>query len=320
MPDSSQTWSSGGNLGLLLSAIAIGPLILLGNPAVALLVAAVIALSLNRVPVPRASVYSKYCLQTAIVLLGFKLNLQTVWQLSATYTWGVALFVVGTLVVGYLISRMIGAERVPSALIVSGTAICGGTTIATLSPVIGARPHETAVTLSLVFLLNVVALFTFPLIGHALELSQLEFGLWSALAIHDTSSVVATAAIYGDEAAEVATTIKLGRTLWLIPLVLFASLLASSTAESGAARVRVPGFIVAFVAATAIGTFVSLPELMTAGASTLSKALLVCALFLVGCELTRATLKEIRGKTFWLGIGLWLTAAPLTLLAIRYFH
>ncbi len=320
MPSSSEAITSGSNLGLILSAVAIGPLILLGNPAVALLAAGVIALSLNRVPVPRASLLSKYCLQTAIVLLGFKLNLQTVWQLSATYTWGVALFVLGTLGVGYLLAKALRSERIPSALIVSGTAICGGTTIATLSPVIGARPHETAVTLSLVFLLNVVALFSFPVIGKWLDVSQLEFGLWSALAIHDTSSVVATAAIYGDEAAEVATTIKLGRTLWLIPLVLLASVIASSQAQPGAPRVRVPGFILAFVAAASVGTFMELPQVVMSGAGELSKALLVCALFLVGCELTRATLKEIRGKTFWLGIGLWLTAAPLTLMVILYFH
>ena len=322
MPGSSQAWSSGNNLGLILSAVAIVPLVLLGNPAVALLVGGTITLILDRTPVPRASLGSKYCLQAAIVLLGFKLDLHTVWELSATYTWGVALFVLSTLSAGYLYSRALRSDRIPSALIVSGTAICGGTTIATLSPVIGARPHETAVTLSLVFLLNVVALFTFPLIGHWLDLSQLEFGLWSALAIHDTSSVVATAAIYGDQAAEVATTIKLGRTLWLIPLVLLASVIASSSAGqgSGKAKVRVPGFIIAFLAATAFGTFVELPTELTRGAGTLSKALLVCALFLVGCELTRATLKQIRGKTFWLGIGLWLTVAPLTLLLIRHFH
>ncbi len=312
--------TSATHLGPLLSAIAIGPLILLGNPAVALLVGGIIALALNRVPVPRAGLMSKYCLQTAIVLLGFKLNLETVWQLSATYTWGVALYVLGTLGVGYLLSRLIRADKIPSALVVSGTAICGGTTIATLSPVIGARPHETAVTLSLVFLLNVVALFAFPLIGHALDLSELEFGLWSALAIHDTSSVVATAAIYGEEAAEVATTIKLGRTLWLIPLVLLASVLMSSRAEAGSPRVRVPGFILAFVAAATVGTFVELPDTLTRGASILSRSLLVAALFLVGCELTRATLKEIRGRTFWLGISLWLMVAPLTLLAILRFH
>ncbi|MEM8767411.1 MAG: putative sulfate exporter family transporter, partial [Pseudomonadota bacterium] len=298
----------------------IGPLIYLGNPAVALLAGGTIALALNRTPVPQASVISKYCLQTAIVLLGLKLNLETVWTLSATYTWGVAAFVLGTLAVGAVLGWLIRAERIPTALIVSGTAICGGTTIATLSPVIGARPHETAVTLSLVFLLNVVALFSFPLIGKALDLSQLEFGLWSALAIHDTSSVVATAAIYGEEAAEVATTIKLGRTLWLIPLVLAASFFMTGPGQEGSPKVRIPGFILAFLGATAVGTFLDLPGLLTSGAGMISKALLVIALFLVGCELTRSTLRQIRGRTFWLGIGLWLAVAPLVLVAVLKLH
>jgi uncharacterized integral membrane protein (TIGR00698 family) len=304
--------------GLIVSAVAIGPLVLLGNPAVALLMAGALALGFDRAPVPHAGVLSRYALQTAIVLLGLKLNLATVWELSATYTWGVAAFVLATLSVGALLGWLLRTERVPGTLITAGTAICGGTTIASLSPVIGAKPHETAVTLSLVFLLNVVALFSFPLIGEWLSLSQLEFGLWSALAIHDTSSVVATAAIYGDEAAEVATTIKLGRTLWLIPLVLLASVISSVGA--GKAKARVPGFIIGFVAATAIGSFVPMPELVRETAGTLSKALLVCALFLVGCSLTRTTLKQIRGKTFWLGILLWLTVAPLTLLVIRQAH
>ena len=169
------------------------------------------------------------------------------------------------------------------------------------------------------FLLNVVALFTFPLIGEWLSLSELEFGLWSALAIHDTSSVVATAAIYGDQAAEVATTIKLGRTLWLIPLVLLAGIL-SSAGGSGPARVRVPGFILAFVGATALGSFLPLPELVPAAAGQLVQGAAGLCLFLVGCELTRTTLRQIRGKTFWLGIALWLTVAPLTLLIIMQAH
>ena len=306
--------------GFVLSALAIGPLIYLGNPALALLTAAAIALILDRAPVPRAGLFSPYCLQAAIVLLGFKLNLQTVWSLSATYTWGVALLVLGTLAVGIFYARLLRAERIPSALVVSGTAICGGTTIATLGPVIGARPHETAVALSLVFLLNVVALFTFPLIGEYLSLSQLQFGLWSAVAIHDTSSVVATAAVYGEEAAAVATTIKLGRTLWLIPLVLLAGVLMSSGREAGRAKVRVPAFIVAFVGAAGLATFLPLPEMLLTLSGRLSKALLVCALFLVGCELTRNTLRAIRGKTFWLGILLWLTAVPISLLVILRVH
>jgi len=318
MSNLSEAARPGPNAGLILSALVIGPLIYVGNPAIALLVGGAIALIFNRVPFAQAGLVGKYSLQTAIVLLGLKLNLETVWALSATYTWGVALFVLATLGAGFIYARLLKTDRVPAALITAGTAICGGTTIATLSPVIGAKPHETAVTLSLVFLLNVVALFIFPLIGKWLSMSELEFGLWSALAIHDTSSVVATAAIYGDEAAEVATTIKLGRTLWLIPVVLSASILTA--AGSSSARVRVPGFILAFIAATALGTFLPLPDLVGSLAGQISKALLVCALFLVGCELTRATLRQIRGKTFWLGIVLWLTVAPLTLLIILQVH
>ncbi len=307
------------NAGAFVCLLAIGPLLVLGNPAVALLVGGAIALTLNRTPIAQAGVIGRYCLQTAIVLLGLKLNLETVWQLSATYAWGVALFVITTLAMGLLYAYLLKAERIPSALLSAGTAICGGTAIATLSPVLGAKPHETAVTLGLVFLLNVIALFVFPLIGHWLSMSELEFGLWTALSIHDTSSVVATAAIYGDEAAEVATTIKLGRTLWLIPVVLIASVLTAKGDAKGGAKVRVPGFIVAFLGSTAVASFVSLPDLLVSVASQSSKALLVLALFLVGCELTRSTLRRIRGRTFWLGVLLWLTVAPLTLfLILRY--
>ena len=303
-------------LGWILCGAAIVPLVLLGNPAVALLVGGAIALLLDRAPVPIAGVAGKYCLQAAIVLLGLKLDLETVWSLSATYTWGVATYVVLTLAVGWILGLALRAERIPAALIASGTAICGGTTIATLSPVIGARPHETAVTLSLVFLLNALALFTFPLIGRVLGLSELEFGLWSALAIHDTSSVIATATLYGERAAEVATTIKLGRTLWLIPLVLVAGMIGSA----GSAKARVPGFVLAFVAAAAIGSFIGLPAELVMLAGQSSKALLVAALFFVGCELTRTTLRQIRGTTLWHGILLWLVVAPMTLLIIRHFH
>lgn len=304
------------NPGIVLSVLVLPPLVAFGNPAVALLVGGAIALTFNRAPLVKGSLYGKYCLQTAIVLLGFRLNLETVWYLSASYTWGVALFVIGTLGLGLVYGLLLRVDKVPGQLIAAGTAICGGTTIASLSPIIGAKPHETAVTLGLIFLLNVIALFVFPFIGQWFELSQLEFGLWTALAIHDTSSVVATAAIYGQEAADVATTIKLGRTLWLIPLILGASLLAR---EEGT-RLRVPLFILLFLLATALGSFLPVPSILLQGASVTSKALLVCALFLVGTELTRATLRRIRGPTLWQGLLLWLTVAPLSLLAIRLLH
>ena len=288
------------------------PLLYVGNPALALLVGGVIAVTSNKALHADASKWSKLCLQTAIVLLGLRLNVETILTLSADYALLTTGYVVITVLAGLALGALLRAGTVPSQLIASGTAICGGTAIASLSPLLGARPHETAVALALVFLLNVVALFSFPTIGHWLGLSQLEFGLWSAIAIHDTSSVVATAGIYGAEAQEVATTIKLGRTLWLIPAVFLAGVLG----QRGSAKLRVPGFILLFIAAAALGSVVPLPDLLVAGASAVSKGLLVAALFLVGTELTRSTLLEIRGRVAWQAILLWLTVAPLSLLAI----
>ena len=298
---------------MLLAAVLVAlPLLYLANPAIALLVGGVLAVASNRSLHTDAPKWSKLCLQSAIVLLGLRLNVETIWTLSADYALLTTGYVIITVLAGLALGAILNAGAVSSQLIASGTAICGGTAIASLSPLLGARPHETAVALALVFLLNVVAVFSFPAIGHWLQLSQLEFGLWSAIAIHDTSSVVATAGIYGSEAQEVATTIKLGRTLWLIPAVFIASLVG----QRGSAKLRVPGFILLFIAAAAVGSFLSLPDFLVATASALSKGLLVAALFFVGTELTRSTISEIRGRIAWQAFLLWLMVAPLSLLVI----
>jgi uncharacterized integral membrane protein (TIGR00698 family) len=224
----------------------------------------------------------------------------------------VGVYVLATLGLGLALAALIRVGKVSGQLVAAGTAICGGTAIASLSPVLGARPQEMAVPLGLIFLLNVIALVAFPLIGHWLDLSQLEFGLWSALAIHDTSSVVATAAIYGDQAEEIAATVKLGRTLWLLPLLVVASVMAGR----GGAKVRVPFFILLFVGTAAASSLVSLPDQFIVVASRVSKALLVVALFLIGTELTRTTIRAIRGRILWQAVLLWLTVTPLSLLAI----
>jgi uncharacterized integral membrane protein (TIGR00698 family) len=322
--------------GQWLAVIALPGLLLLGNPALALLVGGAIVLGLDRHIFSAGGVVSKYCLQAAIVLLGLRLDLGTLWLLSASYSWAVAVYVLGTLALGLAAGRLLAVEAPSAKLIASGTAICGGTAIASLSSIVRAQPHQTAVALAIVFLLNVVALFSFPAFGRYLDLSQLQFGLWAALAIHDTSSVVATAALYGEEALEVATTIKLGRTLWLIPLVFALSLYehamgraearrlsgGQSGGQSGAGarmpRLRIPGFILLFVVAAALGSLLPLPDLLTSGAGVLSKGLLVVALFLVGTELTRATVRQIRGRVLWLALGLWACVAPLTLLLVLW--
>lgn len=309
--------------GRALAALALPVLLWVGNPAVALLVGGAIVLAVDRRLVPRGPMLSKYSLQIAIVLLGLRLDLHTLWELSASYSWAVGAYVVGTLAAGLAAARLLGVDPPSGKLVASGTAICGGTAIASLSNIVRAEPHQTAVALAIVFLLNVVALFSFPAIGHWLGLSQLQFGLWTALAIHDTSSVVATAALYGDQALEVATTIKLGRTLWLIPLVFGLSLHQQMAARAAVAQgsvamppVRIPAFILLFVAAAAGGSVIGVPPALLSSASLASKALLVLALFLVGTELTRSTVRQIRGRVLWLGVGLWVVVAPLTLFLI----
>ena len=215
-------------------------------------------------------------------------------------------------VAGLAIGLALGNQRKSSQLISSGTAICGGTTIASLSPVIQARPEQTGVALTLVFMLNALALFTFPVIGEYLSLSQEQFGVWAALAIHDTSSVVATSALYGEEAAMVATTVKLGRTLWLIPLLLVFSVLQ----HQGSAKLRIPVFIVLFIVTACTGSIVALPAGVVSAASSASKMLLVIALFFIGTEISRETLRGLRGTVLVHGLLLWALAVPLTLLVV----
>jgi uncharacterized membrane protein YadS len=177
-----------------------------------------------------------------------------------------------------------------------------------------AKPHQFAVATALVFMLNVVALLTFPAIGAWLNLSQETFGAWVALAIHDTSSVVATAALYGDEAAEVATTVKLGRTLWLVPVAFAASLIY----RQGDAKLRVPAFVLLFVAAAVASSVLPLGPATTDLIATVSKILLVIALGMIGLDIDRQTLRQLSLRSIAFGIGLWLLVAPAALLLVTY--
>lgn len=275
-----------------------------GHPVIALLMGATIALVFNG-PTPEAAKnVGRFALQTAIVLLGFKLTANELLQMSSEYSVLVTSYVLLTLAVGWAIHRHVRGSKDTSLLITAGTAICGGTTIASLSPVIGAKPAETGVALALVFTFNALAMLLFPHIGHWLELSQQEFGLWAALAIHDTSSVVATAALYGQEAEKFATTIKLGRTLWLVPIMLMTALVYR--AEN--VRVRLPLFIVLFIAVAVLSSLVQLPPLLLQGASETSRILLTAALFLIGLDIDRKTLRGIRADVLIHALGLWILA------------
>ena len=293
----------------LLIAVALVPIVYMGNPALALLAGLTISITLDRSPIAGGSIYGKYLLQTAIVLLGLKLNAAQLLDISGTYALPIAGFVCITSVIGLLLGWFIRSDRSTNALISSGTAICGGTTIATLSPIIAARPEQTGAALCVVFLLNAVALITFPAIGTWLNLSQEQFGVWAALAIHDTSSVVATAQIYGAKAAEIATTVKIGRTLWLIPLIVIASLVVGAQQS----KIRIPNFVFVFVGASLLGSWIGLSNPATMLIGDIASALLVVALFFVGTEITRQTLKSLRLTTVLHGVALWLLVIPVVL-------
>ena len=288
------------------------PLIWFGNPAAALFVGISLGL-LRRTPLGiNGHRWGRLSLQSAIVLLGLTLNIARVVEVSGDSLWIVAAYVLGVLGVGLGLARMLQLEQPSGLLMTAGTAICGGTAIATLAPIVRARAEQVGVAIGIVFVLNGLALLAFPLIGHELGMSQRQFGVWVALAIHDTSSVLATAAIYGDEALEVATTVKLSRTLWLIPLALAVSLQAGPST----ARLRVPGFILAFLAASAVASVAAMPAWVVYIAARTSKALLVSALFFIGTEISWATLRSMRGRVLVHALLLWVMAAVAVLVAV----
>jgi len=219
-----------------------------------------------------------------------------------------------TCTAAYLLARALRVEADTAALVAAGTAICGGSAIAAVAPAIRARTESVSVALGSVFLLNAVALVVFPPLGHLAGLDEARFGLFAALAIHDTSSVVGAAAAYGPRAVEVATTVKLARTLWIVPLAfVLGRLFARRSGEAGKAPAKLPWFLAGFVAMAALVTIA--PALRGAGLAVASAArrLLVVTLFLVGSTLTREALKKVGARPFLLAVLLWVFVASATL-------
>ncbi|MDO6390370.1 putative sulfate exporter family transporter [Pontibacter sp. BT731] len=256
---------------------------------------------------------SKYLLQAAVVGLGFGIDLYQVAEtglVGAVYT---LVSLTTTMGVGLLLGRVFGTPSRLTHLVSSGTAICGGSAIAAVAPAIKANDQEISIALGIVFVLNAVALFVFPPIGNALGLSQEQFGTWAAIAIHDTSSVVGAATRYGDEALQIATTLKLTRALWIVPLVLVSSLLF----KDGEKKLSIPTFILLFVLASVISTFIPAMEAVSPILVMLAKKGLLLSLFLIGANISLSALKAISPKPFWQGLLLWLFIS-VTSLAVIY--
>lgn len=262
---------------------------------------------------------SKYLLQYAVVGLGFGMNLHASLASGKEGMEFTVLSVAGTLLIGWFIGRKcMKINRNTSYLISSGTAICGGSAIAAVGPVLKAKDSEMSVALGTIFILNAIALFLFPAVGHALGMSQEDFGTWAAIAIHDTSSVVGAGAAYGEEALRIATTIKLTRALWIIPVALITSFISKSKGQ----RISIPWFIFFFILAMLLNTYLlgsSETGIAIGNAiNGFARKILTITLFFIGASLSRDVLKSVGARPLLQGILLW-AAISFSTLAYIYW-
>jgi uncharacterized integral membrane protein (TIGR00698 family) len=285
------------------------------SPPIALALGLALALTIGHPFPQRNAKMTKILLQASVVGLGFGMNLQKVVEAGRTGLVFTIATIAGTLVLGYLAGRAMKVDGKTAHLISSGTAICGGSAIAAVGPVVEASDEQMSVSLATVFILNSVALFLFPPIGHALGLTQQQFGVWAAIAIHDTSSVVGAAAKYGAEALQIATTVKLTRALWIVPLTLATAFFFK---RQKAAKLTIPWFILGFVVASIVRTY--LPTLAPWDVLVhLAKIGLTVTLFLIGAGLSRRSLANVGVRPLVLGVFLWVVISCVSLYAVLGF-
>ena len=254
---------------------------------------------------------TKYLLQVSVVGLGFGMNVHSALSAGKEGFWITVTSIVLVIGLGYFIGKRLKMPRKLSHLVASGTAICGGSAIAAVAPAVKADENEMSMSLGVVFLLNAIALIIFPVIGHLLGMSQQDFGTWCAISIHDTSSVVGAASAYGEEALMVATTVKLARALWIIPVALFSAL----AFKSGSRKIAIPWFIFIFIAAMLVNSYLPLGA-FSGYAFSASKSLLVATLFLIGSNLSVSKMKEVGAKPLVLGVSLWVIVGLYSLAVI----
>ena len=294
---------------LALAVLSFSPLI---SPPIALLFGILFVNIFGKVL--ETDSFVKKLLQYSIIGLGFGINLNTAIEAGSQGF----LFTVSTIalvmIFGLFLAKILKIDKTIAQLISAGTAICGGSAIAAVAPILKANSKQTSVALGIVFVLNAVALFIFPEIGHFFNLSQNQFGIWSAIAIHDTSSVVGAASKYGNEALQIATTVKLARALWIIPLAFLISIFTKSEG-----KIKIPYFIGFFVLAILAGTYLPFLQNFNTIISEISRDTLKVALFLIGAGLSLQNLKNIGIKPLLLGIILWIFISSISLYAVLEF-
>jgi uncharacterized integral membrane protein (TIGR00698 family) len=299
------------------------------SPPFALVGGLIFGLSVEHPFKKESSALSKFLLQASVVGLGFGLNLQEVLHVGRSGFVYTAVSITAAMLLGTLAGKLLHVGPKASYLITTGTAICGGSAIAAVAPVLQANDEEISVSMGTVFFLNSVALLIFPPIGHALHLTQNQFGLWAALAIHDTSSVVGASAAYGAQALAIGTTVKLARALWIVPVsILTALVMTRIAARSGEAatsgeatrkaKVKIPWFIALFCAASALSTYVPRFHPLYGALAHLGRQGLTATLFLIGTSLSWKTLQQVGVRPLIQGVSLWLVVGCLSLAFIYY--
>ena len=245
-------------------------------------------------------------LQIGIVIVGATISLSDAWSTSAKYLPWISLFVLASFFTGLLLGKILGIHQRIAFLLSAGAAICGGTAMAAVAPIIKAKPQELLVAMTIVFFLNALAIFFFPIVGNYLEMSNFEFGAWSALAIHDTSSVVGSAQTFGNESVQVAATLKLGRTIWLIPLIIITNWIFNRQTDTA----KFPRFILFFILAIIANFFLKFDESILIVLQILSQSFLLFGLFCIGTQFNIIELKSISGKPLILALILWFMVIP----------
>lgn len=285
------------------------------TPPIALLLGLVIANLFGHPFIHLNHKATNVLLQVSVVGLGFGMNVQNAITAGKSGFFLTITSIISTLILGFFIGKWFKIEKKTSHLISCGTAICGGSAIAAIAPVIKSDEKQTSVALGVIFILNSVALFLFPIMGHQFHLTQNEFGLWCAIAIHDTSSVVGAASKYGPEALHIATTVKLARALWILPVALGTAIIFKN--KSG--KIKIPYFILFFILAIILNTYV--PKIMFFAPYIVgfSEIGLTLTLFLIGAGLNQTVLKSVGLRALFQGILLWVCIAGMSLMAIMHF-
>ena len=284
------------------------------TPAISLFIGLIYAL-IFPIPYPKFNKKtSKYLLQISVVGLGFGMNIVDSLKSGSNGMLFTIASVVGVMALGVLLGRWLHLNRKTSYLISSGTAICGGSAIAAVSPIIKASEDEMAVSLGVIFILNAIALFIFPPIGNFFEMSETQFGTWAAIAIHDTSSVVGAGEAYGPIALQSATLIKLTRALWIIPLALVTMLFFHDKGN----KISIPWFIFLFIIAMAINTYCNLSKELSSILILIAKKGLIVTLFLIGTSLSIKSIKKVGIRPLMLAIALWIVIGVTSFFVVKY--